>query len=151
MKNRVRELFQAGKIAVGAQLRFGSPVIDTEHAPQTPRSVQGQLQAAGCTNTTPLVRLARNDPDLIKLYLDMGAMGVVAPFVNRVDEAATGAQACRYPPVGTRGWGPSRAGGYGLHAQRYTEEINDCVLYIPIIESAEAVANIDSILAVDGV
>ena len=62
-----------------------------------------------------------------------------------------GARACRYPPTGTRGWGPARAARYGLEAQEYTDAINDTVLYIPIIESAAAVANIDAIMAVDGV
>src|SRR3990172_3212077 len=129
MKNRLRELLNAEKVAIGAQLRFGSPAIaelfglagfdwlsiDTEHAPQTPLTVQTQLQAVGCTNATPIVRVAKNDPDLIKLYLDMGAMGIVAPFVNTVEEAELGARACRYPPTGTRGWGPARAAGYGLN------------------------------------
>ena len=165
MKNRLRELLTANKVAIGAQLRFGSPaiaelfgaagfdwiLIDTEHAPQTPVSVQAQLQGIGCTPATPIVRVAQNDPDLIKLYLDMGAMGIVVPFINTPEEAETGARACRYPPAGTRGWGPHRAAQYGLRATEYTEAIDDQVLYIPIIESAEAVANIEGILAVEGV
>jgi 2-keto-3-deoxy-L-rhamnonate aldolase RhmA len=165
MNNRLLELLRSGKVALGAQLRFASPaiaelfglagfdweLIDTEHAPQTPLTVQAQLQATGCTNTTPIVRAARNDPDLIKLYLDMGAAGVVAPFVNTADEARLGASACRYPPEGTRGYGPSRAAGYGLHATAYAKHSNAQVMYVPIIESAEAVANIESILAVKGV
>ena len=165
MKNHLKELLDDGKVAFGAQLRFGSPaiaelfgtagfdliLIDTEHAPQTAVSVQSQLQGAGCTETTPLVRLPNNDPDLIKLYLDMGAMGVVVPFVNTPEEAELGAKACRYPPVGTRSWGPHRAAAYGLNAQAYTEMINDQVVYIPIIETAQAVENIDAILGVEGV
>ncbi|MCZ6677961.1 MAG: aldolase/citrate lyase family protein [Candidatus Poribacteria bacterium] len=165
MRNRLKEALAAGKVGLGAQLRFGAPaiaelfgaagfdwiVLDTEHAPQTPVSVQTQLQAAGCTETTAIVRVAKNDPDLIKLYLDMGAMGILVPFINTPEEAKLGAQACRYPPTGTRGWGPHRAASYGFNTQEYTAEINDQVMYIPIIESAEAVANIDAILAVEGV
>ena len=165
MRNRLKETLDKGKVAVTAQLRFGSPgiaelfglagfdgiIIDSEHAPQTPVTVQAQLQGVGCTEATPIVRLKNNDPDLIKLYLDMGALGVLVPFINTPEEAELGAKACRYPPTGTRGWGPHRAGDYGLNSQSYTDEINDQVMYIPIIESAQAVDNIDAILEVEGV
>ena len=164
-KSRLRNLLEEGKPAVGIQLRFGVPaiaelaglagfdwiLIDTEHAPQTPVSVQAQIQAAGCTPATPIVRVARTDPDLIKLYLDMGALGIVVPFVNSPEEAKLGADACRYPPRGTRGWGPHRAAGYGLFEEEYTTGIDDVVVYLPIIESAEAVERIDDIMAVEGV
>ncbi len=165
MNSRLRALLDAGEPAFGIQLRFGSPaiaelaglagfdwiLIDTEHAPQTPLTVQAQIQAVGCTPATPVVRVARTDPDLIKLYLDMGAMGIVVPFVNTQEEAKLGADACRYPPAGTRGWGPHRAAGYGLHAEAYTKGINDTVLYVPIVESAEAVEHVHNIMNVDGV
>ena len=119
MRNRLKELLETGKVAMGAQLRFGVPaiaelfgaagfdwvLIDTEHAPQTPTSVQAQLQGVGCTEATSIVRTAKNDPDLIKLYLDMGAMGVVVPSINTAGEAGEGTSVCRYPPDGIRGWG----------------------------------------------
>ncbi len=153
LKNRLKDLLDTGKPAFGIQLRFGSPaiaelvglagfdwvLIDTEHAPQTPVTVQTQLQAIGCTPATPIVRLAKNDADLIKLYLDMGAMGIAAPFISTPEEAKLGADACRYPPRGTRGWGPHRAGGYGLHEEAYTTAIDDAVMYLPIVETAESI------------
>ncbi len=165
MNSRLKSLLDDGKPAFGIQLRFGSPaiaelaglagfdwiLIDTEHAPQTPVTVQAQIQAAGCTPASPIVRITRTDPALIKLYLDMGAMGIVVPFVNTPEEARIGADACRYPPRGTRGWGPHRAAGYGLHEEAYTAAIDDTVLYVPIIESAESVENIDGIMDVEGV
>ena len=165
MNSLLKKQLETGNPAFGTQLRFGSPaiaelaglsgfdwiLIDSEHAPQTPVTVQAQLQAVGCTPATPVVRVARNDPDLIKLYLDMGALGIVVPFVNTPEEARLGANACRYPPHGTRGWGPHRAAGYGLFEEEYTAEINDTVMYIPIIETAEAAENIDGIMDVEGV
>jgi len=165
IENRLKQLLDTGKPAIGIQLRFGTPaitelaglagfdwvLIDTEHAPQTPDTVQSQLQAASCTRTTPIVRAAKNDPDLIKLYLDMGALGIVVPFINTPEEAELGADACRYPPRGTRGWGPHRAAGYGLYEAEYTATIDDNVLYLPIIETAQAIENIDAIMDVDGV
>lgn len=163
--SRLKNLLDTDKPAFGIQLRFGSPaiaelaglagfdwlLIDTEHAPQTPVAVQGQIQAACCTPATPIVRITRTDPDLIKLYLDMGALGIVVPFVNTPEEAKLGADACRYPPRGTRGWGPHRAAGYGLFEEEYAAEIDDVVMYVPIIESDESVGNIDGIMAVEGV
>ena len=78
-------------------------------------------------------------------------MGGVVPFVNTPEEAKIGAAACRYPPRGTRGWGPHRASNYGLNDEDYTATIDDVVQYIPILESAEAIENIDEILEVEGV
>ena len=60
-------------------------------------------------------------------------------------------RACRYPPAGVRGFGPHRAAQYGLRTDEYFAEINDLVIFIALIETAEAVANIDEILAVEGV
>lgn len=165
MHNQLKALLAEGKVALGGQLRFGSPaiaelfglagydwiLIDTEHAPQTPPGVMAQLQGVGCTPATALVRVAKNDPDLIKLYLDMGAAGIVAPFVNTPEEAKAGADACRYPPLGTRGWGPDRAAGYGLRSQEYTASSDREVMFVPIIESALAIENIEGILGTEGV
>ncbi len=164
MTNRLKNLLDSGKTAMGAQMRLGSPaaaelfgyagfdfvLIDGEHAAQSPVSVQAQLQAIGCTDATPLVRLVSNDPDQIRLALDIGGMGVVIPFINTAEQATVGAKACRYPPAGTRGVGASRGAKYGFDSE-YVQTSNDNVLYVPIIESADAVKNIDEILAVEGV
>lgn len=163
--NRLKKLLGDGSVAVGVQLRFGSPAIaelagkagfdwillDTEHAPQTPPGVQAQLQAIGNSQATPIVRLGKNDPALIRLYLDMGAAGIAVPFISTAEEAKIGADASRYPPRGTRGWGPHRAATYGLEEEAYTTHANDDVMYIPIIETKQAVENIEAIMAVDGV
>jgi 4-hydroxy-2-oxoheptanedioate aldolase len=107
MHNRIKDQLAAGKPAFGTQLRFGSPaiaelcghsgfdflVIDSQHAPQTPPGIQAQLQAIGNTPATPIVRLPRIDEEQIRLYLDMGALGILAPFVNTAAQAAEGARA----------------------------------------------------------
>lgn len=165
MRSRLKELISAGKPAIGAQLRFGSPaiaelyghggfdwlVVDTEHAPQSPESIMAQLMAIGNTPATPVVRVPKVDPEQILLALDMGAMGIVAAFVETAEQAEIGARACRYPPEGTRGYCQSRCAAYGFKAAEYREQINEQVVFIPMIESARAVENIDEILAVDGV
>jgi len=164
MKRKMKERLLAGEVLVGGQLRFGSPamaelfghagfdflVIDGEHAPQTCVGVQAQLQAIGCTDATALVRLGRTDPDEIRLYLDIGAKGIVVPLIRTAEEARIGAQACLYPPQGTRSYGPARGADYGFDTEHYPR-FNEEVLFLPIIETAEAVDNIEEILAVDGV
>src|SRR5215813_3503691 len=163
MRNHLMELLGASRVAFGAQLRFGVPAIaelfaragfdfvslDAEHAPQTPVGIQSQLQAVQGMDCTPIVRLGRNDPDEIRLMLDMGAGGVLIPLVRTADDARRAAQACRYPPFGTRSYGPSRVHHYGFDAEYYpkTQPSLACLV---IIETAEAVENIDAILAVEG-
>lgn len=164
MQNHMKARLAAGKVVLGAQLRLGSPAIaelfghagfdyvifDAEHAPQTPVGIQNQMQALGNTPATPMVRLLKNDPDLMRPYLDMGAQGVLAPFVNTAAEARRGSEALRYPPEGTRGCGPSRAARYGFDPD-YFKNANREMVYLPIIEDVEAVRNIDAILALPGV
>jgi 2-dehydro-3-deoxyglucarate aldolase len=164
MENRAKKKLLTGEVVVGAQLRFGAPgiaelfghagfdylVIDAEHAPQTLVSIQSQFQAIGSTAATPIVRLPSNDPNLMRPLLDMGALGVVAPFINTAAEAQLGAAALRFPPVGTRGYGPARAARYGLETNYYASADAE-MLYLPIIEDAQAVRNLDQILAIEGV
>ena len=164
MKNRLKQRLCASEVVIGAQLRFGVPAIaelfgkagfdyvvfDTEHAPQPPIGVQAQLQGLASSEATPIVRVPNNDPDVIRLYLDMGAGGVLVPFVNSAEEAHCAAEVCRYPPQGTRGYGPARASGFGFDTD-YFDEANDNVVCLVIIETAQAVANIDEIFAVEGV
>jgi 4-hydroxy-2-oxoheptanedioate aldolase len=164
MTNHLKDVLDAGKVAIGVQLRFGSAgiaeafghagfdfvAIDGEHAPQTPVSMQTQFQGIGCTRATPIARLLKNDPDQIGLHLDLGAEGIVVPFVNSADDAAIGGRACRFPPAGTRGQGASRAAQFGYDPD-YHLTSNDRILYLPIIETADAVNDIEQILAVDQV
>lgn len=165
MPNRMKALLTEGKPACGAQLRYGSPaiaelfgyagfdwiVIDSEHAPQTPVGIQAQLQAFGGRPSVPIARIPRVDQQKMLLYLDMGALGILAAFVNTPEEAEIGARACRYPPRGNRGWGPHRAARYGLQKNDDLEALNNDILFIPMIESEEAVRNLEDILSVDGV
>jgi len=162
MKNRTKELLGNGKTAFGVQLRLGSPAIaeiyalagfdfvmfDGEHAPQTPAGMQAQIQAISSTDATPIVRLSNGSPDQIQVYTDMGALGVFSPFVCTAEQARIAGDALLYPPAGTRGFGPSRAAGYGSDAD-YFKQANDQMLYIANIEHGDAIKNIDEILAVE--
>jgi len=160
----MKERLASGKVVIGANLRFGSSaiaelfghagfdfiVIDGEHGPQTPVGIQYQIQALAATQATPIVRLLKNDPESMRPYLDMGAGGVLVPMVTTGEEARLGAGGLRYPPAGTRGWGPSRAAKFGFEPYDFATA-HQSLVYLPIIEDERAVRNIDQILAVEGV
>src|SRR5206468_751155 len=115
-------------------------------------TVQGHLMATKGSEAVGLVRVAWNDPVLIKPVLDIGAAGVIVPFVRTAEEARLAVAACRYPPQGIRGYGPRRPTNYGrLGGPEYCQMANDAVLVHVQIEHADAVRNLDEILAVPGI
>jgi 2-keto-3-deoxy-L-rhamnonate aldolase RhmA len=124
--------------------------IDTEHAAHSPVTVRAMLQAAAHTAAVAIVRMLRLNAGEIGRMLDLGAAGVLCPFINTADEARELVTACRYPPHGTRSWGPRRAAGYGLESGDYETLAYESLVCLAMIESAEAVANIEEIAAVDG-
>jgi 4-hydroxy-2-oxoheptanedioate aldolase len=97
-----------------------------------------------------MVRVPWNEPGIIGKVLDGGAWGVICPMVNTPAEAKALANACLYPPKGKRSNGPIRAAAYG-EAGPYQSIANDEVLVIPMIETQEAIDNIDAILDVPGI
>lgn len=127
-------------------------LLDTEHSPNDLESVLAQLQAvAAYPQTAAVVRVAWNDPVLIKRYLDVGAQSLLIPYVQNADEARAAVAATRYPPQGVRGVaGGARASRFGRirgYAQRAHEEL--CLLVQ--VETAQALENIEAICAVEGV
>ena len=112
--------------------------------------VKAMLQAAAHTEAVLLARPLRFDADEIRRLLDLGSSGVLCPFISSGDEASRLVQACRYPPDGIRGYGPRRAGMYGMDAEEYFQTANQAMIVTGIIESAQAVENIDDIVRVEG-
>jgi 2-keto-3-deoxy-L-rhamnonate aldolase RhmA len=125
--------------------------VDTEHVPFSLETVQAHIMATKGSETAPLVRVPWNDPVLIKPILDIGAAGVIAPMVCTADEASRLVSACRYPPLGIRGFGPRRPSNYGLSmTPEFCAEANAAIIPIAQIEHATAIQNIDAILATPG-
>lgn len=125
--------------------------IDTEHNAQSLETVQAHLIATRGTDTAALVRVPWNDPALIKPVLDIGADGIIVPFVRTAEDVAQAVAACRYPPEGIRGYGPRRANGYGrVSGAEYCRLANQTVFIVVQIEHIDAVHNLDAILAVPG-
>jgi len=109
------------------------------------------IQATSGTDIVPIIRVAWNDMVLIKRALDVGAYGVVVPWVNNKGDAIKAVKATQYPPKGLRGTGPRRAALYGLDREDYFKKVESELVTIVQIETPEAVKNVDEIMSVEGV
>ncbi|MDO0925006.1 aldolase/citrate lyase family protein [Streptomyces sp. TG1A-8] len=126
-------------------------VLDMEASPMTKTDALHMLQALSGSGCSPLVRVPYLDHHLIEHALDMGAAGVMIPKVDDAAAAAAAAAASRFPPEGSRGVNPVRASGYFTDVDGYLRDANRRTVCIVQIESAEAVARVDEIAAVEGI
>ncbi len=159
-----RNKLSGGDVAFGTGVSFTDPTvtealcaildfvwIDMEHGPLSLPVVQGHLLATRGSQTAGLVRVAWNDPVLIKPVLDMGADGIIVPMVRTPAEARQAVEACKYPPEGIRGFGPRRASDYARRGgPEFCSEANEEVLTFVQVEHADAVASLDQIVSTPG-
>jgi len=165
-ENWVKKAIRAGQKTIGGWLQLGSPMaaeimsqagfdwllVDCEHSPADFQTLMVQYQAMSATNVIPLCRAPWNDVVAIKRILDVGAYGVMIPWVNDKEEAEMAVKACKYPPEGVRGVATSvRAAGYTRLGMEYFKRANEEVMVIVQIETATAVANIKEILSIKGI
>ena len=132
---------------------FEFVIIDAEHGPQNLETVANMVRAAEASGTTPLVRVAVNEPQNILRHLDTGAQGLQMPMVNTREGAERAVASALYPPQGRRGLAGVRAGGFGVRESvaDYAASANDEILVIVQIETVEALGNLDSIIGVPGI
>lgn len=123
--------------------------IDSEHAPLSDDAIRLLILAAA--QTPCLVRVPALDEAAIKKALDAGAAGIIVPQVNTAAQAERAASYARYPPLGQRGVGISRAQHYGFGVQEYIDQANDHVAVVVQAEHWQAVDNIESIAATAGI
>jgi 4-hydroxy-2-oxoheptanedioate aldolase len=133
------------------RLGFDFLCVEGEHSAMGIESVQALVAGAALAPIAALVRVAGNDPIAIAAALDAGAAGVIVPRVDDAASAAAAVAATRYPPLGERGLGPSRATGFGADIPAYLGRANDDLLLAVQVETGAAVDALDSILEVDGV
>jgi len=126
-------------------------VIDAEHGHLDWKEIVAHLRTAVRSETVALVRIAELDRGLIKRALDIGADGVVVPWMETEDQLRQAVAFARYPPEGCRGIGAERATGWGECLAEHTVEANDHVLVVPIIESVAAVGAVPRMCQVEGV
>jgi 4-hydroxy-2-oxoheptanedioate aldolase len=160
-ENKLRTLWKNGGVAVNgwlgipssasaegmARCGWDSLVIDLQHGLVDYTDAVPMLQAISQTDTTPMARVPWNMPDIIMKLLDAGAYGIVCPMINTPAECEEFIQNCRYAPRGRRSFGPIRAAMYG--GPDYWKFANETILTIAMIETQQALDNLDAILKVD--
>jgi 2-keto-3-deoxy-L-rhamnonate aldolase RhmA len=166
--NHCRERLNAGGLALGFGVHHlrGSAVgmiakatgfdwlfIDMEHGAIPVEEAAQISMAALSQGVTPIVRCCKDALFEGTRCLDNGAMGVVVPHVDTVEEARAVASAYRFPPQGTRSWGgPPFAYGLGaVNPAEAQKELNASIIVACMVETEEAVENSDAIAAVEGV
>jgi 4-hydroxy-2-oxoheptanedioate aldolase len=127
---------------------FDAVVADLQHGSTSLHELPQIVDAIERTDAVPFVRTAWNDPAELMRVLDLGVRGVICPMVGSGAEAAAFVRACRYPPKGTRSYGPIH-GAHGVGHEQ-TRRANEDVLLFAMIETAEGFANLDEIAATAG-
>jgi 4-hydroxy-2-oxoheptanedioate aldolase len=127
---------------------YDSLTVDIQHGALDYADALAMLQAMRASGVVPLVRVPWNEPGIIMKALDAGAYGIICPMVNTRAEAEAFVAAVRYPPRGNRSFGPTRA-VFAAGAD-YPARANDEILAFAMIETAEAVENVEAIAATDG-
>lgn len=158
----IREAWAEGRTAFGAWIMMSGPAaveviamsgfdyvcIDCQHGLLAYDDMRDLLLTLNGFEVSPLVRVPSNDPAWIGKALDAGAHGVIVPLVNSADDALRAAAACRYPPQGSRSFGPARrvqpfdGGPAGA---------NGGVLCFAMIETREGLDAADAICSTQGV
>ena len=127
-------------------------LVDREHSPVGRDSMQAMIAATAGTACAPLVRVPRIDGAEVNVALDAGAEGIVFPMVRTVEDVERSVAAVRYPPHGTRGWGPFVAHSrHGSSPAEYAAAVGPHISCWIQIETLEAVEAIEDIARVGGV
>ena len=161
-ENRLRTLWAEGKTAVNGWLAipngFSAEVmahqgwdtltIDMQHGLIDEAALIPMLQAISTTETVPVVRVPWLEPGVLMKALDAGAYALICPMINTREDAQKLVAWTHYAPQGTRSFGPVRATLYG--GADYPEQANRTIVTFAMIETAQALDNLDAILSVEG-
>lgn len=127
-------------------------IIDQEHAATNNETLHAMISATQGTDCAPMVRVIDHNPANVKLALDLGAEGIVFPLVRTPEEAAKCVASLRYPPNGIRGWGAFVAHSrWDVAPLEYLPTFADKIVCCLLIETVEALEQIDAIFDVEGV
>ena len=161
-ENRLRTIWKSGGAAVNGWLAipngfsaetmahqgWDTLTIDLQHGVVDYQAMVGMLQAISTTATVPIVRVPWLEPGILMKSLDAGAYGVICPMINTREEAQKLVAYTHYAPRGIRSFGPVRALLYG--GADYPQHANDTIVAFAMIETAQALENLDAILSVEG-
>jgi len=123
--------------------------IDTQHGLVDYHAAVSMLPSILLGGTSAIARVPWNEPGICGKLLDAGAHGIIVPMVNTEAEARAAVSACKYPPLGGRSYGP--AGVAPRTEGNYYETAAEQVACIVMVETAQALSNVDAIVAVEGV
>lgn len=132
-----------------SKVGFDWVLIDMQHGCMDYETALSMIRAIDLTYAVPIVRVPWNDPGIIGRVLDAGALGVVVPMIQSAADARRAVDACLYPPAGSRSFGPVRVGlrdGPG-----YFATANSKVAVIPMIETTQALTEVEEIAGTPGV
>lgn len=161
-ENRLRSIWKSGGAAVNGWLTipdsfaaetmahqgWDTLTIDLQHGVVDYAAMVTMLQAISTTATVPVVRVPWLEPGILMKTLDAGAYAVICPMVNTREDAQRLVAYTHYAPRGTRSFGPVRANLYG--GPDYFQHANDTIVTFAMIETAQALDNLDAILSVEG-
>jgi 2-keto-3-deoxy-L-rhamnonate aldolase RhmA len=125
--------------------------VDMEHSVTDYAEAQQLILAIQSKGIKAFVRVGENNTRIIKRVLDAGADGIIVPSVNSAEEAKKAVDALKYPPIGKRGVGLSRAQKYGFGFENYRDVVSKDIKLIVQIEHIDAIRELDLIIQTDGV
>lgn len=161
--NRLQQIWEKGGSAVNGWLAvpngfsaetmahqgWDSLTVDIQHGVVDYQAAVTMLTAISTTNTVPVVRVPWLDPGHLMKALDAGAYAVICPMINSAEDATNLVAWTKYPPLGTRSFGPIRGLLYG--GPDYPEHANDTIVIFAMIETRQGLDNLEEILAVPGI
>lgn len=164
-RNAALAKLKAGKVISGPMVAYDSPSLaeqvahlgfdfvwlDWQHGQWSEHTLNDALARFLAAESTPIVRVKGQEPGTINRVLDMGAMGVIVPYVQDADQARLAVRAAYYPPAGIRSGGGVRLGLIGEGSADYYAHANEEILLGVMVETEEAIANVESIMRVPGV
>ncbi len=128
---------------------FDSITLDLQHGMIDYSDAVPMLVSLSTTETVPMCRVPWNDPGILMKMLDAGCYGIICPMINSVEEAQRLVAATRYPPLGSRSYGPIRASLYA--GKDYGTQANTTVVILAMIETRDALERVEEIVAVPGI
>ncbi|KAJ5723181.1 hypothetical protein N7488_001216 [Penicillium malachiteum] len=138
----------------GSKTSFSWVLVDAEHGLISDHHYYELVNAIGSENASPIIRVPCAEEWMIKRALDAGAHGIMTPMCHSEVDAANIVKYTKYPPVGTRGYGPMFAPHSMPNVEpgsQYDDGANDGITVAVQIESRPGVENVEKIAAVPGI